>query len=572
MAKLKTSQLNKLIDAYLDIADEKLSDGDVIGGMVMIHNALRKNHNDKDALMMLADAYADCNMHELAVNAWFRFLSVCNEDEKCQAYGGLGLNYYCLGKNFISAYYMNKQVLSGGIDDEDSDSFADFAEEVLSPFREKRGFAFADDLKKEKEREKIAVMHKDVLCGDIDGVLAKFDDFDENSEYYADALNEVALAYMFSNETEQALKYTKKSLELNPHGFDALCNASVLYYYSGDDLKSATYASLAEKEIGNDENRTFRLASSFCEQRKFEKAEKYLVKMLDYTPYDVSLYYLLAITYYNLCKFEDAVKYFRKIIQLTDDKRVAGYYLNLASNEAKKKDRAKKTALLSYTFQVPAEERKRLLKLIDEVLAGKVEMTEKDADYLNDALDWCFSTKDDEVERAAGALIASCASEKKTQTLNDLLLDAFLFDSTKKVMIKALALRGYNRKIKFVYSNIYREIKIKRLSFFRNDDDLSLNTLEGYAIALSEVAPLMTGDCNAFSSIAEDVYYKLLTVYNGKKAPFSPECIGAYIAITANGDRFTDEVANVCADFGCKAEDYARLLSIINGERNEENS
>ncbi len=199
-------------------------------------------------------------------------------------------------------------------------------------------------------------------------------------------------------------------------------------------------------------------------------------------------------------------------------------------------------------------------------------MTEKDADYLNDALDWCFSTKDDEVERAAGALIASCASEKKTQTLNDLLLDAFLFDSTKKVMIKALVLRGYNRKIKFVYSNIYREIKIKRLSFFGNDDDLSLNTLEGYAIALSEVAPLMTGDCNAFSSIAEDVYYKLLTVYNGKKAPFSSECIGAYIAITANGDRFTDEVANVCADFGCKAEDYARLLSIINGEGNEENS
>ena len=564
MAKIKIGQLNKIIDAYLNIADDKLADGDVLGGIVMINNALQQDPYNKEALMMLADAYSECDLHELAINVWFKYLSVCDNDEKRQAYGGLGLNYYCLGQNFISAYYMNKQVMAGGMDDVDPDVITDFTEDLLTPIKEKKGFAFADEIQDDKMKAKLAVMHKDVLTSNVDTVLNHLDEFDTDSKYYADALNECSLAYMFADKMPEALSYTKKSLAINPDGFDALCNASILYHYVGENQLSAKYEKLAEEKINGEEGKTFRLASSFCEQGKYEKAIKYLLKMLDFTPYDVTLYFLIGITYYNLCEFENAAKYFRKIIQLTNDKRIAGYYLKLAGNETANPDRAKKIEPLPYTFQIPKEERAKRLALVDGVLKGNQKAL-KNPDELDDALDWCFSTKDPEIERVAGVIVASYSTIERLPYVYDLLLDASIRDSTKKVMLKALSLRGLNKKIKFVYSNIYREIKLRTLSFSKNEDALSLTVIEGYAIAISEIAPLITNDCKRFADVAEDVYYMLFAEYGGKESPFSPECVGAYIATHASAGKLVNDVDKICAVFGCKLEEYNELTKIMNG-------
>ena len=99
---------------------------------------------DADDYLALAEAYDDMELFDLSADSWFRYLDVCEEDERVEAYEGLYHCYYHLGNDMMQAFYykmLKEERERLGEISEDAEYFMD---EEEPPAEDKRGKRFSD--------------------------------------------------------------------------------------------------------------------------------------------------------------------------------------------------------------------------------------------------------------------------------------------------------------------------------------------------------------------------------------------------------------------------------------------
>ena len=77
----------------LDSVENRARSGDYIGALTLLNKRNGKYPPSADAQALAADIYEEMGVYQLAADAWFRFLDVCNEADFSEGYEGLAVAF-----------------------------------------------------------------------------------------------------------------------------------------------------------------------------------------------------------------------------------------------------------------------------------------------------------------------------------------------------------------------------------------------------------------------------------------------------------------------------------------------
>lgn len=142
----------------------------------------------------------------------------------------------------------------------------------------------------------------------------------EFPEYWS-AYNNLALAYYYLGENEQAEKLLNEVLEKNPGNLHALCNKVVFAYYEKDweAVKSLKAALMKIMPLSSEHQ--FKLGTTFALLGEYEMAYSWLKKLFKQGfEGDGPFYYWLACSAYYTGRKQTAEKSWQKVIRINPEK------------------------------------------------------------------------------------------------------------------------------------------------------------------------------------------------------------------------------------------------------------
>ena len=101
----KTIPFDLSEERLAQLADKKFDEGDYLAGLRFTYKIMELYGAGADEFVALADAYDDLELYDLSADSWFRFLDVCEEDERAEAYEGLYNCFFHLGNEALEQYY-----------------------------------------------------------------------------------------------------------------------------------------------------------------------------------------------------------------------------------------------------------------------------------------------------------------------------------------------------------------------------------------------------------------------------------------------------------------------------------
>lgn len=142
---------------------------------------------------------------------------------------------------------------------------------------------------------------------------------------YADAYEQLGLAYFRLNDYKNSFKNYEISLKYNPYNSVTYSNLGVIYFHS----------------------------------QQFSKALEVYKKAVELNPKNVDALFNLGSTYGTIQQFEDAIKTFKKVVELNPNHATAYYYIGITYNTLKNKSEALKYCKiankLDSKFAIPAD-------------------------------------------------------------------------------------------------------------------------------------------------------------------------------------------------------------------------
>ena len=121
-------------ETLLDSAESRFQAGDYFGALTVLNNYSRRFPPCADAEALYADVYEGMELWQLAADAWFRFLDVCNEADFAEGYEGLAVAFMNQGNELQSALYYQRAVSEGKeIEPEELAAFGDLVELCHKP-------------------------------------------------------------------------------------------------------------------------------------------------------------------------------------------------------------------------------------------------------------------------------------------------------------------------------------------------------------------------------------------------------------------------------------------------------
>ena len=97
---------------------------------------------------------------------------------------------------------------------------------------------------------------------------------------------------------------------------------------------------------------THKIAVTLCELKKHKEANRLLKKLLIYKPYDIKILHYIAVSYFNMQMYNDALTYWDKIDKIVPHNSISSFYKRLARAIMKKEREFRE---IPYHFQVPYE-------------------------------------------------------------------------------------------------------------------------------------------------------------------------------------------------------------------------
>ncbi len=534
------------------VADKYYNEGNYLSALKFAYRELREYGGDGEVFARFSDIYEGMNLQGMAINWWFKYLDIADEEELPEVYEGLAVNFLALGQESQSAYYYNKFIEADDMipDEAKQDIIDAFAAPKKYPFR----FAYPPHLA--DYSEELFAGTRALKKGDCDRAVAEFEKVEKGSKQYAQAKETQAVAYLLAGKPDEAEKACKALLEVSPEDVRAMATLAAVYLEQGRAEESRAIAETFATWNASDADELYKMATVCCENGLHEVAYEKFCELDKKTPYDGRILYFKGVSAYKSGKLDEAIKALRDLCTIYADAEVARYYLNELQRY---KEEGGDAPELIYFYHLPQEERERRCALLMRVNESSKEEAQLFGLLLlhDGLLEWCFDEMDGEDKDLQYLGLVTAVHVRADEFVQDALLDYEVADVLKIETLRLLYERNEDAEFGVVLYNIYKKAYLMRVKLGRKRRK---KFLEAYAKLASKFSLIREGYGLKIKRATEALYNALAEYDSLHLVDNVDDCACAIFMMTGIGELGKNS-AVIAAAFEANVERVKVLLS-----------
>lgn len=444
------------------LADKYYNEGKLLPALRLAYKELEIYGGDGEVFARLSDIYEGMGLQGSAINWWYRFLDIAEEEELPDAYEGLAANYLAIGNEAQSAYYYNR--LIDADDTISEETKLDIAEAFSTSKR--TGFRFVYPPRLADYSREVTLGAKALKAGDCKRAIAEYSKVEKGAKEYAGAKEMQAVAHLLIDEADKAEQICKELLEYQPDNIRAQATLAAVYLEQGRAEESRAIALKLAAEEQADTDDLYKVATVCCENDLHEEAYKKFSLLDARMPFDGRMLYFKGVAAYKSGLIDEAEKAFDCLCTVYPDAEVAKYYLRQI--RLYKEGEGEKPELI-YFYHLPQEERENRCKTLLRI--GETPKDEAQIFGLLALHDgyfrWCFDEMDGSDRDLQYLALVTAVHVRADQFIQDVLLDYEVLDVLKVETLRMLLERNEETEIGVVLCNIYRKVILPRIKIGR---------------------------------------------------------------------------------------------------------
>ena len=460
-------KFKRTLDLVFDRANTNCDKGDYLSALSSLLSELELRPDNAEICAHLADIYTELGLFENGVSMWFKYLLRAKENSYWEAFNGLGACFYFLENKYMAGYYFNEQLMRREeIDGVYADVMEDYLEELSQ--NDKPKFKLVKDVKKEdidKDAINRAITFSDEQ--DFDKALDILSQIDCDSPLIGQAQFEKACIYLNLGDFAKSYDSLKESIK---SGYLNLISISLaIDLSSAMGLEDVTeYKALLLKYQPKDDEERYKLLNSLCDYGYFEEALKVANELLANNYNDANTSYVKGFLLYNKGDYKGAEVCFKNAYLLSYS-YPSLYYLKVAQSAVDGKVLFKE---LKIEFSVPESQSKELTEIVKGFIDGNKRLTDFTDKQLLELADWCFSTKDENLQFSLGWIYIRSGDEILIRKIKEQLVSPSVSDTVKQSLISIMCDCTNEPKVKVVYENFFITLKFNRPEFKEQNKEL----------------------------------------------------------------------------------------------------
>ncbi len=541
-------------DLYARVADKYYRDGNYVAALKYSHKQLalaEDNWLKAEAYTRICDLYEDMGLHAQAVAYLFEYLDVCDEEDLPDLYESLAVNFLNLGNESQSAYYYNKLI------DVDDTLPEETRQDIIDAFSKKKntGYRFVYPPKKADYAKEMEIGGRALKSGAFHKAIAAFSTVEKGAKDYPEAMELQAVAHLLADDAREAERVCESLLKDYPNRVQAMATLAAVYLEQGRAEESKQLAlQLCEMPLEKTDE-IFKVATVCCENGLHRQAYENFVKAEKQMRYDGRLLYFKGVSAYKSGLYKQAKKTFEDLLDVYPDAEVVRYYLY----KMKEEENGGEKIDISYFYRLPeAEKEMRYRTLLDVRKYPKAE-AEIVGVFLEQKgyLSWCFDEMDGAEKELQYLALLVAAHARADEFLRRALLNPDTVDALKVETLRLLYERNEDREFGVVIYNIYKKVKLERISIGRKKRKLFI---DAYARLVSKFVIINDGYGKRIKNVAERLYRAIEKHEQFDLIDDADACACAMYLLSGLKELGTD-IATVCKVFEVNQAKVQVLLS-----------
>ncbi len=481
-------------------ADKYYNEGKYFSALRLAYRQYETYGGDGEVFARLCDIYEGMNLHGSAVNWWFRFLDIADEQDLPDIYEGLAVNFLNLGNETQSAFYYNQLI------DADATISEEVKMDIVDAFSKNKrdNFRFVYPPKLADYTKEIEMGSRALKLGDCKRAIIALDAVAEGAKGYEKAKELQAVAYLLSGDPDQAEKICLQLLQTYPNDIRVLATLSAVYLEQGKKQESKELALRLYALQQDSAEDLYKVATVCCENGLHAQAFDKFCLLEEKIPYDGRMLYFKAVSAYKSGKIKQAERAFDMLCTVYPDAEVAKYYLQairlLDDGETLPKEQEP-----TYFYNVPQGEREsRCRSLIHIGKCPKDEAQLFGLIALHDGyFRWCFDEMDGADHDLQYLALATAEHVRADDFLREVLLDDEVLDILKVETLRMLYTRNENMVLGIVLCHIYRRVSLLPIKIGRKSRK---KFIEAYAKIASKFVAVQETYGKKLKATAESLY------------------------------------------------------------------
>ena len=357
---------------YFDLGSRKIQKGNLKSALRYIEKAVRLKPNDGYIQFNYAGILAELGNVDLSTEVLLNIVNKLDPNyDEC--YFGLGCNFLQMQKIKKSVEYFGKY-----LEKDPEGEFSEEAEdllEMLMMIKDANNNLDDEELEKIYQVEEEAINHLE--SREYKEAAEKFEIVVNLLPNAVPARNNLALAYYYLGETQKAIDLAREVLGYEQYNIHANCNIAI--FYNKLDLNNWVDKQIKCIKKLNTENPEYlyKIADTLGCLDRHDEAYKVYKRLLLIEPQTANYYHYIAVASYNSGRFNDSIKYWRKLAELDKQNFISDYYINLAQSALNKEEIEEENQTLLYAFQLPKDEVSRRLTRAQIFVEGNRETSLK---------------------------------------------------------------------------------------------------------------------------------------------------------------------------------------------------
>ena len=556
----KTIPFDLSEERLAQLADKKFDEGDYLAGLRFTYKIMELYGAGADEFVALADAYDDLELYDLSADSWFRFLDVCEEDERAEACEGLYNCFFHLGNGALEQYYYGLLRLESsrmGQTSEDAEYFLDEEEPEEEPSRPRLRLVWPPE--KADCSPELAAGVAALRAGEYEKAAAVFGAVPQGAPQEGAAQNYLAVAHLLGGKPEEAERTCRALLEKNPEDVQALCTYAALLTEQGRPQESRALAERLARIPTEDPDEMYKAATVCCENGLYRVGYEYFCKLEKQAGYDLTLLYFKAVAALRCGETEDCLRTLGTLLDLKPSAAVARYAYREAERYVHEGGEMPE---INFFYRIPAGERVRrmhLLAVFAQMPPAALAAYCRETD-ITELLEWCL----DEGNGQEGELQLLGLTVAVRANLQEFWRAAFLSmsvnDAAKLQALCELCEQNKPFDLGMCIAGVYRPVAFDRL---RTGRTRHMSFVRAYAKCVARFVPLGFGDAEDYRAAAQKLYAALER--EGVLAAAKDEdSLACALYLTARGSR--GKARDAVKLFGAKAASVAQFVRSARGE------
>ena len=553
------------IEMHRKVAEKFAEKGEYKRALGLLFSA-KNFENDPDALMDIADVYADMGLLELSNRYWFKFLDIAPTDKLSVAYEELAINYFYLEDLWASSYYFHKKVDADGYISKDN-----IDPEILDFFsgeeHKKAFYHVAYPFDRADYSGKIKIAKHAIAMGKFLDAIKILSAIPEECRD-EDVSGDLATSYFMTDSLDEAAAVCRESLARHGDNVTAYCNLSTVYDMKKDTEKSEYYYKKALQFRKGERTEAYKIATCAIEREDHVTAKECLKTILDERPFDVAMRFFYGIAGINLKEYDFAEETLSEVYRIDPNDMVVKYYLDFAKKIKSTGKDSDKLLPLKYIKSLPSKIERKQSKEIKELADNpeKINSAIKRAE-VKELLLWGLKSKNNNTVRETAYILSTAYNDFAKKAIVNALMDGETIPELKRVLIYALIVNGYKEKFGVVAGNVYIKVRPKKLTFIKQDHTGMF--LRAYAYAMSRAVFWDVEGVEKLATSAGKIFKKLNGVIT--ESDVTNDELAALMVYGCDFKKF-DKKGLVASLFDIKKDRFEELILLVSGEKNDKNN